>query len=63
MITSTPKRTEVKQILQLLNNESEITEEEIDEALKNGMCFVQLSESEYNEIFQNERKIHDKTKL
>lgn len=34
MITSTPKRTEVKQILQLLNNESEITEEEIDEALK-----------------------------
>lgn len=63
MITSTPKRTEVKQILQLLNNESEITEEEIDEAFKNGMCFVQLSESEYNEIFPNERKIHDKTKL
>ena len=61
MITSTPNRTEVKQILQLLNNETEISEEEIDEALKNGMCFVQLTESEYNDIFQ-ERKVYDKVK-
>lgn len=44
MITSTPTRNEVKQILQLLNDEEEITEEMIDDAIEGGMIFVNMED-------------------
>ena len=51
MITSVPSRNEVKQILQLLNDEEEITEEQIDDAIEGGMFFAQLTDDEINSIF------------
>lgn len=51
MITSLPSRDEVKQILQLLNDEEEITEEMIDDAIEGGMFFAQLSEDEINSLW------------
>lgn len=51
MITSLPNREEVKQILQLLNDEEEITEEQIDDAIEGGMFFVNMTEQEVNSIF------------
>ena len=44
MITSLPSRNEVKQILQLLNDEEEITEEMIDDAIEGGMFFVNIKD-------------------
>ena len=44
MITSTPTRNEVKQILQLLNDEEEITEEMINDAIEGGMFFVNVKD-------------------
>ena len=44
MITSLPSRNEVKQILQLLNDEEEITEEMIDDAIEGGMFFANIKD-------------------
>lgn len=64
MITSLPNREEVKQILQLLNDEEEITEEQIDDAIEGGMFFVNMTEQEINSIFPpvQERLINESTK-
>ena len=64
MITSLPNREEVKQILQLLNDEEEITEEQIDDAIEGGMFFVNMTEQEVNNIFPpvQERLINESTK-
>jgi pheromone shutdown protein TraB len=64
MITSLPNREEVKQILQLLNDEEEITEEQIDDAIEGGMFFVNMTEQEVNSIFPpvQERLINESTK-
>lgn len=51
MITSIPTRNEVKQILQLLNDEEEITEEQINDAIEGGMFFANMTEQEVNSIF------------
>lgn len=63
MITSLPNREEVKQILQLLNDEEEITEEQIDDAIEGGMFFVNMTEQEINSIFPpvQERLINETT--
>lgn len=63
MITSLPNREEVKQILQLLNDEEEITEEQIDDAIEGGMFFVNMTEQEVNSIFPpvQERLINETT--
>ena len=64
MITSLPNREEVKQILQLLNDEEEITEEQIDDAIEGGMFFVNMTEQEVNSIFPpvQERLINESIK-
>lgn len=51
MITSIPKRNEVKQILQIMYQDEEITEEMIDDAIEGGMFFAQLSEDEINSLW------------
>lgn len=63
MITSFPNREEVKQILQLLNDEEEITEEQIDDAIEGGMFFVNMTEQEVDSIFPpvQERLINETT--
>ena len=63
MITSLPNREEVKQILQLLNDEEEITEEQIDDAIEGGMFFVNMTDQEVNSIFPpvQERLINETT--
>ena len=56
MITSLPTRAEVKQILQTINEEEEITEEMIDDAIEGGMFFCKMSEEEINNLFNPELK-------
>lgn len=46
MITSIPTRNEVKQILQTIFEDEEITDEMIDDAIEGGMFFVNTDELE-----------------
>lgn len=51
MITSIPTRNEVKQILQTIYEDEEITEDMIDDSLKGGMFFARLSPDELENLF------------
>lgn len=46
MITSIPTRNEVKQILQTIFEDEEITDEMIDDAIEGGMFFANTDEIE-----------------
>ena len=65
MITSVPTRNEVKQILQTIYPDEEITEEMIDESLEGGMFFARLSPDEIENLFPpiQESLFNDKAKL
>lgn len=54
MITSRPTRQEVKQILQTIYEDEEITEEMIDDSIEGGIFFCKLSEEEINNLFNPE---------
>ena len=54
MITSIPTRNEVKQILQTIYQDEEITEEMIDDAIEGGMFFCKMTDEEINNLFNME---------
>lgn len=54
MITSIPTRNEVKQILQTIYEDEEITEEMIDDAIEGGMFYVKLTEEEGQRLFNED---------
>ena len=54
MITSIPTRNEVKQILQTIYEDEEITEEMIDDAIEGGMFYVKLTDKEKARLFNED---------
>lgn len=54
MITSIPTRNEVKQILQTIYEDEEITEEMIDDAIEGGMFYVKLTDEEKARLFNED---------
>ena len=54
MITSLPTKAEVKQILQKIYEDEEITEEMVNDAIEGGMFFCKLSDEEINNLFNQE---------
>lgn len=54
MITSIPTRNEVKQILQTIYEDEEITEEMIDDAIEGGMIYVKLTDEEKARLFNED---------
>lgn len=54
MITSIPTRNEVKQILQTIYEDEEITEEMIDDAIEGGMFYVKLADEEKARLFNED---------
>lgn len=50
MITSIPTRNEVKQILQTIYEDEEITDEMIDDCIEGGIFFAKMTQ-EINDLF------------
>ena len=51
MITSIPSRNEVKQILQTIYEDEEITDEMIDDCIDGGIFFAKMTQEEINDLF------------
>jgi hypothetical protein len=54
MITSIPTRNEVKQILQTIYQDEEITDEMIDESIEGGMFFATYTDEDIKMLFNTE---------
>lgn len=54
MITSIPSRNEVKQILQTIYQDEEITDEMIDESIEGGMFFASYTDEDIKMLFNTE---------
>ena len=51
MITSIPSRNEVKQILQTIYEDEEITDEMIDDCIEGVIFFAKMTQEEINDLF------------